>query len=65
MRFLWIQRTLVFIIYATGQDDNGILESLVSYMYFTKEQLSSGDYGKCAPGITDVSAFLLKWYYTV
>lgn len=44
------------VIYSTGiEDSTGAFESLVSLTYWTTEQLSSGDFGKYAAGITDVS----------
>lgn len=39
----------------TGIDDgSGTFEALTSLTYWTKDQISSGDFGVCAAGIIDV-----------
>lgn len=38
------------------EDDSGTFEALASHTYFTNEQISSGKFGECASGITDVSS---------
>lgn len=38
-------------------DEGGVVEALSSSIYWTREQILSGDFGACSSGIIDVISF--------